>query len=333
MDNAQPLETTSGLARLQVLWRTLIRSQEFVLLLIGVLAIGFLASRSDKLLTADNLLQQGRFLAEVGLIALPMTFIIITGGIDLSVGSVFGMCAILMGHAWFVWGWPLELSIVFAMAVGMLGGLLNGLFIVWLRVPPLIMTLASLAIFRGIAQGVSEGRSVKNFPDWFAFVGNGNLLGVPVQVWILVVAALVCGVILARTVFGRTLYAIGSNEVAARFSGLPVNRVKLMIYALSGFMAALASYIFVARVTTTRSDMGTGFELDAIAAVVLGGTSIFGGKGSIAGTMIGVVLIQLLKNGLALNGVTGDATIVVIGGVLILAILINNFITGREAKA
>lgn len=312
------------------MFRSLIRSQEFILLVIGVLAVGFLASRTDRLLTADNLLQQGRFLAEVGLIALPMTFIIITGGIDLSVGSIFGMCAILMGHAWAVWGFPLEWAIVFALGIGALGGFLNGLFIVWLRVPPLIMTLATLAIYRGVAQGVSEGRSVSQFPDWFAFVGNGNWLGIPVQVWILIVAALVCGVVLARTVFGRTLYAIGSNETAARFSGLPVNRVKLIIYTFSGFMAALAGYIFVARVTTTRSDMGTGFELDAIAAVVLGGTSIFGGKGSILGTMLGVVLIQLLKNGLALNGVTGDATIVVIGAVLVLAILINNYITGRE---
>lgn len=329
MSSAQNVETKPENRGVGV-FRSLIRSQEFILLVIGVLAIGFLASRTDRLLTADNLLQQGRFLAEVGLIALPMTFIIITGGIDLSVGSIFGMCAILMGHAWSVWGFPLELAIVFALGIGALGGFLNGLFIVWLRVPPLIMTLATLAIYRGIAQGVSEGRSVSQFPDWFAFIGNGNILGIPVQVWILIVAALICGVVLARTVFGRTLYAIGSNETAARFSGLPVNRVKLIIYTVSGFMAALAGYIFVARVTTTRSDMGTGFELDAIAAVVLGGTSIFGGKGSILGTMLGVVLIQLLKNGLALNGVTGNATVIVIGSALILAILINNYITGRE---
>ncbi len=329
MNSVQPLESQPESRAMSVL-RSLLRSQEFVLIVIGVLAIGFLASRTDKLLTADNLLQQGRFLAEVGLLALPMTFIIITGGIDLSVGSIFGMCAILMGHAWFVWGFPLELAIIFALGIGTLGGFLNGLFIVWLRVPPLIMTLATLAIYRGVAQGVSEGRSVKNFPDWFAFIGNGNILGIPVQVWILLVAAILCGIVLSRTVFGRILYSIGSNELATRFSGLPVNRTQLLIYAFSGFMAGLAGYIFVARVTTTRSDMGMGFELDAIAAVVLGGTSIFGGKGSILGTMIGVILIQLLKNGLALNGVTGDATIVVIGAVLILAILINNFITGRE---
>jgi rhamnose transport system permease protein len=134
---------------------------------------------------------------------------------------------------------------------------------------------------------------------------------------------------LLRTVFGRALYAIGNNELGARFSGIPVNMYKLIIYTFSGFMSGLAAWIFVSRVTTTRSDMGTGLELDAIAAVVLGGTSIFGGSGSIVGTVIGFILIQLLKNGLSLAGVTTDGTIVVIGTVLILAILINNFIQRR----
>ena len=152
----------------------------------------------------------------------------------------------------------------------------------------------------------------------------------PTQLWILVVAILVAAVVLARTTFGRGLYAIGHNEVAARFSGIPVDRYKLAIYTLSGLMAGLAGYIFVSRVSTTRSDMGTGLELDVIAAVVLGGTSIFGGTGTILGTVLGVILIQLLKNGLALTGVKGDATIVVIGSVLILSILITNWLRGRH---
>ena len=141
---------------------------------------------------------------------------------------------------------------------------------------------------------------------------------------------MLAGIVLGRTTLGRTLYAIGNNEIGARFSGLPVNRNLLIIYTFSGLMSALAAYIFVSRVSTTRSDMGSGLELDVIAAVVLGGTSIFGGSGSIAGTMIGVVLIQLLKNGLALSGVASDATIVVVGGVLVLSILINNFIQDRK---
>ena len=150
------------------------------------------------------------------------------------------------------------------------------------------------------------------------------MLSVPTQLWILAAAAVVASIILAYTRWGRTVYAIGSNEVASRFSGLSVERTKLALYTASGFAAAVAGVIFVSRVSTTRSDMGTGIELDAITAVVLGGTSIFGGRGTVIGTMIGLCLIQALKNGLSLAGVKGDGTIMLIGAVLILAILASN---------
>jgi rhamnose transport system permease protein len=310
--------------------RDIVLSQEGILFIIMVLSMIVLASGSDKFLTVDNLLNQGRLLAEVGLVALPMTFIIITAGIDLSVGSIFGLCAIMLGVGWENMGMPLPMAIAFALLIGAIAGFMNGLFIVRVGVPPLNMTLATLALYRGLAQGISEGRSVRGYPEWFYQLGQGDFLGVPTQLWLLLIAIILTGIILARTNLGRALYAIGNNEVGARFSGLPVSRYILMIYTFSGFMAGLAGYIFVSRVSTTRSDMGTGLELDVIAAVVLGGTDIFGGKGSIIGTVIGVVLIQLLKNGLSLTGVTGDATIVVIGAVLILAILVNNFIQGRR---
>jgi rhamnose transport system permease protein len=217
--------------------------------------------------------------------------------------------------------------------VGVIAGFVNGVVIVRVGVPPLIMTLATLALYRGLAQGISEARSVTGYPEWFFQLGQGSVLGVPTQLWILLIAIVISGVILALTTFGRTLYAIGNNETAARFSGLPVDRVKIMIYTFSGFMAALGAWVFVSRVTTTRSDMGTGLELDAIAAVVLGGTSIFGGTGSILGTVIGIVLIQLLQNGLALTGqITTDARIVVVGAVLIFSILINNTIQRRRTE-
>jgi rhamnose transport system permease protein len=308
-------------------------SQEGVLFIIMVVAVLFLATQSDKFLTVDNLLNQGRLLTEVGLVALPMTFIIITGGIDLSVGSIFGLCAIVLGYVWQNFGLPLELAIVVALWVGVIAGFVNGVVIVRVGVPPLIMTLATLALYRGLAQGISEARSVTGYPEWFFQLGQGSVLGVPTQLWILLIAIVISGVILALTTFGRTLYAIGNNETAARFSGLPVDRVKIMIYTFSGFMAALGAWVFVSRVTTTRSDMGTGLELDAIAAVVLGGTSIFGGTGSILGTVIGIVLIQLLQNGLALTGqITTDARIVVVGAVLIFSILINNTIQRRRTE-
>jgi rhamnose transport system permease protein len=305
---------------------------EIVLLAILALALIVLAALSDRFFTIDNLLNQGRLMTEVGLIAMPMTFIIITGGIDLSVGSIMGLCAILLGYAWQNFGFPLALAIVFALCIGILAGFVNGWFITRLRVPPLIMTISTLALYRGLAEGISQAHSVRGYPESFYGLGQGQAAGVPSQLWLLLLALVVFAVVLARTTFGRALYAIGFNETGARFSGIPVDRIKLVIYTASGFMAALAAWIFVSRVSTTRSDMGTGIELDVIAAVVLGGTSIFGGVGTIAGTVLGLLLIQLLKDGLALTGVKGDATIVVIGAVLILSILITNFAQRRREQ-
>jgi rhamnose transport system permease protein len=303
--------------------------QEAVLAVILAVALLVLAFTSERFLTVGNLLNQGRLACEVGLVALPMTLIIVTGGIDLSAGSILGLCAIMLGVLWKNLGLPLELAIALTLVIGTLAGLVNGWVITRVGVPPLIATLATLALYRGLAEGISQARSVRGYPDWFFTLGQGEVLGVPTQLWLLAVAILVFGVVLARTSFGRTLYAIGHNETAARFSGLHVDAAKLAIYGLSGFMAALAAWIFVSRVSTTRSDMGTGLELDVIAAVVLGGTSIFGGTGTILGTVLGVVLVQLLKNGLALTGVKGDATIVVIGVVLILSILLTNLLQRR----
>jgi rhamnose transport system permease protein len=297
------------------------------ILLIALIVLGALNSR---FLTLDNLLNQGRLTTEVGLIALPMTFIIVTGGIDLSVGSIVGLCAILLGYSWKTFGFPLPLAICFSLLVGAAAGFLNGLVITKVKVPPLIMTIATLALYRGLAEGISQAHSVRGYPEWFYFIGQENLFGVPAQLCLLLIAIVVSGIVLDRTTFGRTLYAIGNNETAARFSGLPVDRVKLVIYALSGFMAGLSAVVLVSRVTTTRSDMGIGYELDVIATVVLGGTSIFGGVGTIWGTVVGLAMIQLLKDGLALTGVKGDATIVVIGAVLILSTLVASSLQRRR---
>ena len=294
---------------------------ETILAVLTVIALAVLASMSDKFFTTENLLNQGRLMAEVGLVALAMTFVIVTGGIDLSVGSILGLTAILLGVFWKNLGLPLPAAILLALACGTFAGWLNGFIITRFGVPPLIATLATLALYRGLAEGISEARSVRGYPEWFFFFGQGEVLGVPFQLWILGIATVIAAVILGLTPFGRATYAIGANETAARFSGIRVNSTKLWIYTAAGFLSALAAVIFVSRVTTTRSDMGTGLELDVITGEVLGGTSIFGGKGTIIGTALGLILIQALKNGLALSGVKGDGTIVVIGVVLIAAIL------------
>jgi rhamnose transport system permease protein len=297
---------------------------ETILAILLVLVLAALATQSDRFFTTANLLNQGRLMAEVGLVALVMTFVIVTGGIDLSVGSILGLTAILLGVFWHNLGIPLPIAMVLAILVGGLGGLVNGLIITRFKVPPLIATLATLALYRGLAEGISQARSVRGYPEWFFVLGQGDVLGVPTQLWILGALVLIAAIVLGLTTFGRATYATGANETGARFSGISVDRTKLLIYTASGLVAGLAGVIFVSRVSTTRSDMGTGLELDVITAVVLGGTSIFGGRGTIIGTVLGLILMQALKNGLALSGVKGDGTIVVIGVVLIVAIVASN---------
>jgi rhamnose transport system permease protein len=304
--------------------RSLLVRHETILGILLIAALVVLAFQSDRFFTAGNLLNQGRLMAEVGLVALAMTFVIVTGGIDLSVGSILGLVAILLGVFWQNLGLALPLAMVLGIVVGGVAGLVNGLIITRFGVPPLIATLATLALYRGLAEGISQARSVRGYPEWFFGLGQGELLGVPVQLWIFGILAVIAAVILGLSTFGRATYAIGSNAIASRFSGLSVDRTLLLIYTASGLIAGLAAVIFVSRVSTTRSDMGTGLELDVITAVVLGGTSIFGGRGTIIGTLLGLVLMQALKNGLALAGVKGDGTIVVIGAVLIGTILISN---------
>ena len=268
-----------------------LKRHETLLAIILALALIGLGAFNERFLTVDNLLNQGRLMTEIGLIALPMTFVIITGGIDLSVGAIVGLCAVMLGVSWKSFGFPLPLAIVFALFVGALAGFVNGFVITRIKVPPLIMTIATLALYRGLAEGISQAHSVRGYPEWFYVLGQGDLFGVPTQLLILIALIVIAGVALDRTTFGRTLYAIGANETAARFSALNVDRVKLVVYTLSGLASALAAVVLVSRVTTTRMDMGTGYELDVIAAVVLGGTSIFGGSGTIWGTVIGLVMI------------------------------------------
>jgi rhamnose transport system permease protein len=239
---------------------------------------------------------------------------------------MMALSAVLLGFSWQSFGFPLWAAVCVALCGGTLAGLLNGLVIVYLGVPPLIVTLATLAIYRGLSFGISESRSVNGFPDSFAFWGSGDIGGLPVQLYLLVGVLIVSALALARTPFGRCVYAIGNNETAARFAGLRVGRIKLLMYSFSGFMAAVAGFIFTSRVTSTRADAATGLELDVIAAVVFGGTSIFGGRGTVLGTALGVVIIQLLKNGLQLAGLRGEATVILIGTVLILSILLNQFL-------
>jgi rhamnose transport system permease protein len=206
----------------------------------------------------------------------------------------------------------------------LLGGF-NGTLITLVGIPPLIVTLATMAGFRGVALGMSQARSIRNFPESFLHLGQGYALGIPAQVWILAVAALLFHLALTRTAWGRSVFGIGANEAAARLSGVPVNRVKLQVYMLSGFMSALAAVIYAAHVSVAKPDAGLGFELTAITAVVLGGTAVSGGEGGVLGTLIALLMVGFLRSGLTLARVPSEAQDMMVGLLLILVVAVDRW--------
>jgi rhamnose transport system substrate-binding protein len=266
------------------------------LLAVEILAFGALGS---NFLSWNNLFEITRNSVELGLLALAMTPIIITGGIDLSVGSLMSLSAVLLGKLWHDAGVPIWLAVILALGFAILAGGLNALLITRLRIPPLIVTLGTFSLFSGLAEGLAHGRdNPSNFPASLVFLGNGYIGPLPVQVILLVVGIIVFGVLVHRAAVGRALSAIGYSPEGARYAGIAVEREVALTYILAGLCAGLAAIVAVARVNTAKADTGSGYELWAITAVVLGGTSIFGGRGSIFGTVMGFFAIVILQNGL-----------------------------------
>jgi len=258
------------------------------------------------------------------LLAFGVTFVIITGGIDLSLGSIVavaGVSAAMLAHPN---SYPVMLPIVTALLAGLLMGAFNGFIITKSKIAPFIVTLGTMTIGRGLALILSNGRPVSNLSDSFVFIGSGKILGIPFLIIILIFMFILCSVILNKTILGRYIYAVGGNEQAARASGINVNQVKMAVYSISGLLAGLAGILLTSRITTGQPNAGAGFELDAIAAVVIGGTSTTGGKGSIAGTLIGVLLIGVINNSLDLLNVTSYYQQVVMGVIIIGAVVLDS---------
>jgi rhamnose transport system permease protein len=309
--------------------RNLRFSRELVLLGVLITITLVMAQLSPFFFTLGNLLDTSRYFVEIGLIALGMTLIIITAGIDLSVGAGLALVSVAVGFS-FAAGLPLPLALVLGLLTGLGAGLFNGLFITRLDLHPLVVTLGTFALFRGLAYGLSDADAVSSYPAWFAYFGQAYLGPIPGQLILFVVAVIVVWIVLSRTSFGRYVYAIGSNEEAARFSGVPVWRVKLALYTGIGFLVALAAIIYTSRVSTARADSGLGLELDVIAAVVLGGASIYGGVGTIAGSVLGVLIIATLRNGLVLAGVPSTWQLFLLGILVISAVFLNEFFRKKE---
>jgi rhamnose transport system permease protein len=247
----------------------------------------------------DNTFDIIRHSVEIGLLALVMTPIILTGGIDLSVGSLLGLCAILFGKLWRDAGLSPVAAGICTLGIGAVAGGLNATLITWLRLPPLIVTLGTYSLFRGLAEAITHGvDTFTGFRPSFLFLGQERFLGVPAQAPIFILVAIAVWLLVHRTTLGRSFRAIGFSPDGARYAGIPVERRIALVYVLAGIVSALAAIIYTARLGQAKADAGTGYELYAITAVVLGGTSIFGGIGTVHGTLLGVAAIAVLSNGL-----------------------------------
>jgi rhamnose transport system permease protein len=290
-----------------------------------VAEVGLFAVVAPNFISATNLFEVVRISVELGLIALALTPVLVTGGIDLSVGALLGLSAVVFGMAFHDWNLSTQAATAVALLTGLMGGSLNGLLIARWSAPPLIVTLGTLSLFRGIAEGLTEGAiSYSGFPPRFLALGQAYLWGlVPRQVLVLVPAAIVFYVLLHRSVVGRAWYAIGLSVGGARYAGIPVVRRVSLAYALSGLMSGLAGVVYVAHLGQARADAGSGYELDAITAVVLGGTSAFGGTGSIGGTMLGLFALAILKNGLSLAAWPSEAIGILTGAMLVATIALD----------
>ncbi|WP_335949728.1 ABC transporter permease [Salipiger bermudensis] len=294
--------------------------------LIGLIVVSILMGfASENFFSVGNIMNVLRQVSIVAILAVGMTFVILTGGIDLSVGAVMTLSGTIAAGLMVNMGLPGWVGLLAGLGVGVGLGIFNGIMVAWGRMPAIIVTLATMGIARGLGLLYSGGYPISGIPSWISWFGIGRIGIVPVPVIAMVVVYALAWVLLQRTPFGRHVYAIGGNELAAKLSGVKTQMVKLTVYAISGLTSAFAALILTGRLMSGQPNAGVGFELDAIAAVVLGGTAIAGGRGLILGTLIGAVLLGILNNGLNLMGINPYLQDVIKGLIILLAIYI-----GRE---
>ena len=295
----------------------------------GLVGLGLvLWALTPHFLTVSNLLNVAEQAAIIAIVAVGMTFVIITGGIDLSVGSVLAFAGVVMAsvlHA----DVPVPLALAAALGTGLFCGLVNGALITVGRLPPFIATLGMMSVARGTALMFTEGRPVSGFEGGFRSLATGEVLGLPASVVIMAGVYVLAHLVLTRTKLGRYTYAIGGNEEAALLSGVNVKFYKTAVYGISGMLSGLAAVILTARLNSAQPIAGMMYELDAIAATVIGGTSLLGGEGTVLGTLIGALIMAVLRNGLNILGVSSFVQQVVIGSVIIVAVLIDMWLKRR----
>ncbi|GED30931.1 branched-chain amino acid ABC transporter permease [Brevibacillus centrosporus] len=305
-------------------WKTFFLQWEWMLVLIFILVNVINANLSPYYLNADSLRDATMTFLDKAFIVLPMVFIIILGDIDISVASIVALSSVVMADL-YTMGVPMELAVVICLAVGTLCGYVNGLLITRFKeLSAVIVTLATMIIYRGIAYILLEDQAAGKFPEWFKFLGWGYVGSVPFILIVFAVFAVIFALLLHKTTFGRRVYAMGSNLTASQFSGIQVDKIKILVFTLAGLMSAVTALFLTSRMGSTRPNIATGYELDVIAMVVLGGISTSGGKGRMIGAILAIFLIGFLRYGLGLVNVPAQMLLVIIGLLLILAVMVPN---------
>ena len=315
--------------------RLFLSAGESALLFALLIECLFFASHAPSFATWGNFFEVLRFSVELGLLAVALTPILISGGIDLSVGSTIGLTAVLFGAMTQSAHLSILPAALLALGIGLVAGAMNASLVAGLGLPPLIVTLGTFSLYRGIAEGITHGAvSYTGFPAGFLHFGQGYFWKVvPIQLPLFMLVVLGYYVLLHRSVIGRALYAIGFNAEGARYAGIPVRKRLVLIYVLSGVVSALAAIIYVAHLGLAKSDLGTGYELQAIAAVVLGGTSVFGGRGTLFGSLLGLFFLSILANGMHLMALPSELTGVLIGVLLLAIVSVDRLRSSRAAKS
>src|SRR4051812_13627555 len=293
-------------------------------LIVLLILFGAMTLASDEFLTSENMANLARQVAIFGIIAVGQLLVILTAGIDLSVGSVLGLSGCVTAQM-MVDGTPVLLAILAGFGVGVVIGLFNGTLVAYGKMPPFIVTLGMLGIARGIVLVMTDASTIQPLPDSFGNIANGDFIGLPNLLWMFLVVVVITSFVLRRTVFGRYIYAIGSNPESARLSGVPVTRVLVAVYAIAGLLAAVGGVLFMSRLNAGIPTAGTGYELNAIAACVIGGASLFGAKGGAFGAAAGALIVATLNNGGNLLAVNAFYLQIIIGGLILAAVAFDQW--------
>jgi len=323
-DSPAPADTRTTLGqKIGNRLRKIVTARESTLAAVVILLVVYLSWASPYFFTAGNLTVVGRQIGLALIISVGMTFVILIGGIDLSVGSVVALVSVLTGEFMVTLGLTPPVAVILALVAGAVVGLINGSINAFLGIPSFVVTLGMLAVARGLSLGITSGSTISGFPPEFLFLGQGDYLGIPIPVWVAGVVAIAAHIVLSRTTFGRHVYFVGSNEQAAKLSGIRVRRVKISVFVIASTLAAISGALETARLSVGQPAAGNGYELLAIGAAVIGGASLFGGVGGVIGTALGTSLLLLIQNALILLGISAYWQQVFSGVIIVAAVALN----------